>query len=116
MISEMNTVLITGCNRGIGLEFVKQYLLLDWRVIATCRNPDKANDIKDHTFLFSAASLSNLLIYALYKEFDDNQYIDIGSALSPLLGLKGWRGTRVYLRCYWEGERNPIITQEDSWG
>ena len=76
----------------------------------------KANDIKDHTFLFSAASLSNLLIYDLYKEFDNNQYIDIGSALSPLLGLKGWRGTRVYLRCYWEGERNPIITQEDSWG
>ena len=76
----------------------------------------KANDIKDHTFLFSAASLSNLLIYDLYKEFDNNQYIDIGSALSPLLGLKGWRGTRVYLRCYWEGERNPIIMQEDSWG
>ena len=47
MISEVNTVLITGCNRGIGLEFIKQYLLLDWKVIATCRNPDKANDLKD---------------------------------------------------------------------
>ena len=91
-------------------------LVNNYSLIEEMKEYIKANDIKDHTFLFSAASLSNLLIYALYKEFDNNQYIDIGSALSPLLGLKGWRGTRVYLRCYWEGERNPIITQEDSWG
>ena len=47
MSSETNTVLITGCNRGIGLEFVKQYLLLNWKVIATCRNPEQANDLID---------------------------------------------------------------------
>ena len=32
-------VLVTGANRGLGLEFVKQYLADGWRVIACCRNP-----------------------------------------------------------------------------
>lgn len=35
----MPTVLITGANRGIGLEFARQYAGDGWTVIATCRNP-----------------------------------------------------------------------------
>jgi len=37
-----STVLITGSNRGIGLEFTRQYAQRGWKVIATCRSPDKA--------------------------------------------------------------------------
>jgi len=40
------TVLITGSNRGIGLEFVRQYAELGWRVIATCRVPDEAAQLQ----------------------------------------------------------------------
>ena len=40
------TVLITGANRGIGYEFVKQYSDKGYRVIATCRNPDRADELK----------------------------------------------------------------------
>ncbi|MDX2224107.1 MAG: SDR family NAD(P)-dependent oxidoreductase, partial [Rhodospirillaceae bacterium] len=40
------TVLITGTNRGIGLELVKQYAERGWTVIATARNPDTAADLK----------------------------------------------------------------------
>jgi NAD(P)-dependent dehydrogenase (short-subunit alcohol dehydrogenase family) len=36
------TVLVTGANRGLGLEFTRQYVERGWRVIATCRNPGKA--------------------------------------------------------------------------
>ena len=35
----MPTVFITGANRGIGLEFARQYGTDGWTVIATCRNP-----------------------------------------------------------------------------
>lgn len=38
----MKTVLITGANRGLGLEWVKQYLADGNQVVATCRVPSKA--------------------------------------------------------------------------
>jgi NAD(P)-dependent dehydrogenase (short-subunit alcohol dehydrogenase family) len=38
----MTTILVTGANRGIGLEFVMQYAAEDADVIACCRAPDKA--------------------------------------------------------------------------
>ncbi len=43
----MKSVLITGANRGIGLEFVRQYLQQGCTVVATCRQPDSADDLKD---------------------------------------------------------------------
>ncbi len=42
---QLNTVLVTGSNRGIGLEFVRQYLAAGWRVFATCRSPERALDL-----------------------------------------------------------------------
>jgi NAD(P)-dependent dehydrogenase (short-subunit alcohol dehydrogenase family) len=39
-------VLITGANRGIGLELARQYAERDWHVIATARNPDDADDLQ----------------------------------------------------------------------
>lgn len=42
----MPTVLITGANRGIGLEFVRQYAADGWKVHACCRNPAKADALK----------------------------------------------------------------------
>src|ERR1700742_3754477 len=42
----MTTVLITGANRGIGLEFVKQYAADGADVIACCREPGKAAELK----------------------------------------------------------------------
>lgn len=40
------TVLITGSNRGIGLEFARQYAARGWTVIATTRRPDEASGLK----------------------------------------------------------------------
>ena len=39
----MKTVLITGANRGIGLEFCRQYADDGWRVLACCRYPEKSD-------------------------------------------------------------------------
>ena len=38
----MSTVLVTGANRGLGLEFVRQYAADGWRVFAGCRDPGSA--------------------------------------------------------------------------
>ena len=40
----MPTVLITGANRGIGLEFARQYSRQGWDVIATVRSPERELD------------------------------------------------------------------------
>jgi NAD(P)-dependent dehydrogenase (short-subunit alcohol dehydrogenase family) len=39
------TVLVTGSNRGLGLELVKQYAAAGWRVIATARDPASATEL-----------------------------------------------------------------------
>ena len=41
------TVLITGTNRGLGLEMVKQYAEKGWTVIATARKPEEAKELRD---------------------------------------------------------------------
>jgi hypothetical protein len=38
-------VLITGSNRGIGLALTKAYATAGWRVIATCRDPQRASEL-----------------------------------------------------------------------
>jgi NAD(P)-dependent dehydrogenase (short-subunit alcohol dehydrogenase family) len=54
------TVLITGSNRGIGLEFARQYAARGWTVIATTRRPEDAADLKQ-----LAASKPNVRIERL---------------------------------------------------
>jgi len=42
----MSTVLITGANRGLGLEFARQYSTEGWEVIATARNPKQSEELQ----------------------------------------------------------------------
>ena len=42
----MPTVLVTGANRGIGLEFVKSFAADAWRVHACARNVEKAKEVR----------------------------------------------------------------------
>jgi NAD(P)-dependent dehydrogenase (short-subunit alcohol dehydrogenase family) len=42
----MPSVLITGANRGLGLEFARQYLADGWQVYAACRDPDSASELR----------------------------------------------------------------------
>ena len=42
----MSRVLITGANRGLGLEFVRQYAADGWDVIATSRNREKSVELQ----------------------------------------------------------------------
>jgi NAD(P)-dependent dehydrogenase (short-subunit alcohol dehydrogenase family) len=54
------SILITGTNRGIGLEFVKHYLKNNEKVIATCRNKNSAKDLLELENTTSNLSLVEL--------------------------------------------------------
>jgi NAD(P)-dependent dehydrogenase (short-subunit alcohol dehydrogenase family) len=42
----MESILITGSNRGLGLEWAEQYAEAGWRVYATCRHPEQADALR----------------------------------------------------------------------
>lgn len=42
----MPTLVLTGANRGLGLEFARQYAADGWNVVATCRDPDGADELR----------------------------------------------------------------------
>lgn len=53
-------VLITGANRGLGLEFTQQYAADGWNVLACCRHPQSALDLQA-----LATTHSNVKIHTL---------------------------------------------------
>lgn len=57
----MPTILVTGANRGLGLEFVRQYAADGDRVIAACRTPVKA----DALVAIAAASGGRVTVHPL---------------------------------------------------
>ncbi len=76
------TILITGSNRGIGLEFTRQYAMKGWQVIATCRQPDAAVALKQLKAQYPNIEIEQLdvldygLVDALAAKYD-GQPIDI---------------------------------------
>ena len=45
-MSEHPLALVSGANRGIGLELTQQLLRRTYRVVATCRSPDNASELR----------------------------------------------------------------------
>jgi NAD(P)-dependent dehydrogenase (short-subunit alcohol dehydrogenase family) len=70
----MRTVFITGTNRGIGLEFVRQYLDRGERVIASCRNLEAATELQ-------ALSASNSNLTIIEHDVSDPESIERTAAL-----------------------------------
>ncbi|MBL0338916.1 MAG: SDR family oxidoreductase [Rhodospirillaceae bacterium] len=69
----MPTILVTGANRGLGLEFVKQYAADGWHVIACCRNPSTSKDL---------ASIKGKVAVHRLDVLEDQQIRSLGQELS----------------------------------
>jgi NAD(P)-dependent dehydrogenase (short-subunit alcohol dehydrogenase family) len=94
------TVLITGCDSGLGVEFARQYAAHGWRVLATCLDPETARetraikgdisvkrlDISDHAEIAALAEelrgdaidilLSNAGIGRPHPPFGETDYVN----------------------------------------
>jgi hypothetical protein len=84
--------------------FVKDFrvgynaMINDYGKIEDIKSWIRDNNIKNHLFLFSASTFSNLAIYELFKEFPENSYVDIGTCLTPMMDMPI---ERDYLKRFW---------------
>jgi len=85
------TVLITGANRGLGRELVRQYRADGWRVFACCRRPESAADLADGegVSLHRLDLTDHRRIEALAAELE-------GTAVGVLLNSAGTMGAQSF--------------------
>lgn len=110
------------CNKAADLNDLPFEVCKDFRIGANAMINDQnlLEDIPEwlkaqegpFVFLFAAASLSNLLIYSLFKEFPENTYMDIGTTLNPFMKLPI---ARDYLKGYFLKSGSPDIHKRCVW-
>jgi NAD(P)-dependent dehydrogenase (short-subunit alcohol dehydrogenase family) len=94
MDDAMPTALITGANRGLGLEFARQYLTDGWQVYAACRDPNSAAEL--HRLAKRSGDKLQILALDLTKPANVKAAaakLD-GRAIDLLLNNAGVGGTR----------------------
>jgi NAD(P)-dependent dehydrogenase (short-subunit alcohol dehydrogenase family) len=77
----MPTALVTGSNRGLGLEWVRQCAARGWRVVATCRDPESAADLHALASQYPGVSLRRLDVRA------PDQIADLAATFQNALDL-----------------------------
>ncbi len=89
----MPTVFITGANRGIGLELLRQYVDDGWKVYATCRREEQTAELSS---VFPAVTLFQLeltdlnAIAALGRHLENDSF-DVFIANAGVLSGRGMR-------------------------
>lgn len=100
----MPTVLVTGANRGLGLEFTRQYLAEGHAVIALCREPSRAKDLQS----MARGSKGALTLVAADVTDGDSvrrAAVEVQGAVDILINCAGVIGAR--------GQRLGSIDYED---
>jgi len=88
------TILITGANRGIGLELTEQFAEDGWQVLACCRNPADAGKLqalieRDLAIELHALDVTNYQQIASLADQIGNRPIDILLSNAGIYGSKG---------------------------
>ncbi len=87
----MPRVLITGANRGLGLEHTRQYLVKGWDVLACCRTPATATELIDLANEYRALEIHQLDV-TNHTEIDECATILAGTKIDVLLNNAGILG------------------------
>ncbi len=111
----MPTILITGSNRGIGVELTKHYAGEGWRVIATCRDPagakqlSKVAETSDQVTVYMLDVTDQSSVDALSRSLGDTP-IDLLFNNAGTLGDRAGQGfgTIDYDAWRWELEVNLL--------
>ncbi len=87
-------ILITGANRGIGLELTEQFAKDGWQVLACCRNPADAGQLqalseRDPAIELHALDVTNYEQMASLADQLGNRPIDILLSNAGIYGSKG---------------------------
>ena len=91
----MPTVLITGANRGLGLEYARQYLAKGWEVIACTRQPDTPalqELVADGLRIYTLDVTDHDAVDALARELTDD-------AIDVLVNNAGGMGPKGFPEC-----------------
>ena len=87
----MTTILITGANRGLGLEFCRQYAQAGWQVIACCRHPEQATELNNLAEQYQTIKLECLDV-ADFEQIDKLAQKLTDQAIDVLLNNAGLYG------------------------
>ncbi|MGI9309842.1 MAG: SDR family oxidoreductase [Gammaproteobacteria bacterium] len=84
----MPRILITGANRGLGLEFTRQYAVDGWNVIACCRTPETADELLQLATKHATITIEKLDV-CNFDEIDHLARKLAGQAIDILLNNAG---------------------------
>ena len=99
---QAETVLITGANRGIGLEFSKQYAAKGWTVIATHRRtetPDSLNELLStypDTVIIERMDVADLAMIDAVAQKHRGQPIDILINNAAIVGALSYMQQQIF--------------------
>jgi NAD(P)-dependent dehydrogenase (short-subunit alcohol dehydrogenase family) len=79
---DQRTVFLTGANRGIGLEFAKQFAARNWNVIATTRKPQSSKELQalassDNNIVIEQLDVTDFERISELKEKYKDQIFDV---------------------------------------
>ena len=91
----MPTVLITGANRGLGLEFARQYAADGWRVIATSRSLEKAAALRSQGAEVHPLDVADTAAVAALGRELQRETIDVLIANAGIAGPRGMKAEAI---------------------
>lgn len=97
----MKTTLITGANRGIGLEFCRQYAAAGWRVLGCTRDPEKSDALNALAGHYAEQVQVHALDVAHHAGIEQLARTVAGESIDLLINNAG-----VYLDSHTDGSAN----------